>query len=152
MVMMDAEPLFIDTNILIYANVASAPFHQQAFDALKRVQQSERPLWISRQILREFIAARTRPQTFAKPSAPEVVVERVRYLEGQFQVADDTAIVTEQLIRLLGEFKFGGKQVHDANIVATMLAYDIPCLLTHNIQDFKRFEGLIKLKTIESNS
>ena len=32
--MMDAEPLFIDTNILIYANVASAPFHQQAFDAL----------------------------------------------------------------------------------------------------------------------
>ena len=152
MAMMDAEPLFIDTNILIFANVASAPFHQQAFDVLKRVQQSERPLWISRQVLREFIAARTRPQTFAKPSTPEVVIERVRYLEGQFRVADDVAIVTEQLIKLLGEFKIGGKQVHDANIVATMLAYDIPCLLTHNIQDFKRFEGLIKIKTIESNS
>ena len=89
--------------------------------------------------MREFIAARTRPQTFAKPSTPEVVIERVRYLEEQFQVADDTAIVTEQLVRLLGEFKIGGKQVHDANIVATMLAYDIPCLLTHNIKDFQRF-------------
>ena len=152
MAMMDAEPIFIDTNILIYANVASAPFHQQAFDALKRVQQSERPLWISRQVLREFMAARTRPQTFAKPSPPEIVIERIQYLEEQFQVADDNSLVTDQLIKLLGDFKMGGKQVHDANIVATMLAYDIPCLLTHNIQDFKRFEGLIKLKTIESNS
>ena len=150
MAMMDAEPLFIDTNILIYANVASAPFHQQAFDALKRVQQSERPLWISRQVLREFMAARTRPQTFAKPSPPEIVIERVQYLEEQFQVANDTAKVTEQLIKLLGEFKFGGKQVHDANIVATMLAYDIPCLLTHNIEDFKRFKGLIRIKSIDN--
>ena len=73
MAMMDAEPLFIDTNILIYANVASAPFHQQALDVLTLAQQSERPLWVSRQVLREFIAARTRPQAFTKPSSPEVV-------------------------------------------------------------------------------
>ncbi|MCK4840359.1 MAG: PIN domain-containing protein [Methylococcales bacterium] len=148
--MMDAEPLFIDTNILIYANVASAPFHQQAFDTLKRVQQSERPLWISRPVLREFIAARTRPQTFAKPSTPEVVIKRVSYLEEQFQVADDNSLVTKQLIKLLSDFKIGGKQVHDANIVATMLAYGIPCLLTHNIKDFKRFEGIIKIETIDN--
>ena len=148
--MMDAEPLFIDTNILIYANVASAPFHQQAFDTLKRVQQSERPLWISRPVLREVIAARTRPQTFAKPSTPEVVIKRVSYLEEQFQVADDNSLVTKQLIKLLSDFKIGGKQVHDANIVATMLAYGIPCLLTHNIKDFKRFEGIIKIETIDN--
>ena len=140
MAMMDAEPLFIDTNILIYANVAGAPFHQQALDALTLVQQSERPLWISRQVLREFIAARTRPQTFAKPSTPEVVIERVRYLKEQFQVADDKATVTEQLIRLLGEFKIGSKQVHDANIVATMLAY--------NVKDFKRIENIIRIESI----
>ncbi len=146
--MMNAEPLFIDTNILIYANVASAPFHQQAFDTMELVQKSERPLWISRQVLREFIAARTRPQTFAKPSTPEVVIERIRYLEEQFQVANDTATVTKQLTRLLGDFKIGGKQVHDANIVATMLAYDIPCLLTHNIKDFQRFEKIIRIESI----
>ena len=70
-------------------------------------QQSERPLWISRQVLREFIAARTRPQTFAKPSTSEVVIERVRYLGERFQVADDNSLVTEQLIKLLGDFKIG---------------------------------------------
>jgi len=74
--MTDAEPLFIDTNVLIYANVAGAPFHEQALKVLTSAYQSKQPLWISRQVLREFIAARTRPQTFAQPSTPEVVIER----------------------------------------------------------------------------
>lgn len=148
--MADAEPLSIDTNVLIYANVAGAPLHEQALKVLTSAYQSEQPLWISRQVLREFIAARTRPQTFAQPSTPEMVIERVWYLENRFQVADDTTAVTRQLIKLLEDFKIGGKQVHDANIVATMLAYDIPCLLTHNIKDFERFRDVIKIKGIDS--
>ena len=148
MVTMDNKPLFIDTNILIYANVATAPFHEQALNAIKSAHLAERVLCISRQVLREFIAARTRPQTFAQPSAPDVVIERIRYLEEQFQVADDTAAVTEQLMKLMKDFKIGGKQVHDANIVATMLAYDIPCLLTHNVKDFERFGEIINIEGI----
>ena len=34
---------------------------------------------------------------------------------------------------------------HDANLVATMLAYGIDTLLTFNIDDFKRFGDKIKL-------
>lgn len=150
MATMDDKPLFIDTNILIYANVAAAPFHKQALKAIKLVHQTGRPLWISRQVLREFIAARTRPQTFAQPSTPEIVIERVRYLEEHFQVADDTTTVTEQLIKLMEDFSIGGKQVHDANIVATMRAYDIPCLLTHNVKDFNRFREVIRIEGIDS--
>lgn len=48
MAMTDAEPLFIDINTLIYANVVTAPFHEQAFNAIKAARQSDRPLWISR--------------------------------------------------------------------------------------------------------
>lgn len=146
--MTNAEPLFVDTNILIYANVATAPLHEAAIKSLQDAYQAKRPLWISRQVLREFIAARTRPQTFAQPSTPDVVVERVRYLEARFQVADDTAAVTEQLVKLMGDFRIGGKQVHDANIVASMLAYDIPCLLTHNTKDFERFADLIEIRAL----
>lgn len=47
-------------------------------------------------------------------------------------------------------FNIGGKQVHDANIVATMLAYDIPCLLTHNTRDFERFGEVIRIEGIEA--
>nr|VFK57281.1 MAG: hypothetical protein BECKTC1821F_GA0114240_101631 [Candidatus Kentron sp. TC] len=59
-----------------------------------------------------------------------MIIERARYLEKRFQVAGDTAAVTVQLVKLMGNFRIGGKQVHDANIVATMLAYGISCLLT----------------------
>ena len=65
-------------------------------------------------------------------------------------MADDTAAVTDQLIKLLGDFNIGGKQIHDANIVATMLAYDIPCLLTHNVKDFRRFGEVIRIEGIDS--
>jgi predicted nucleic acid-binding protein len=63
----------------------------------------------------------------------------VRYLEHHLRVADDATAVIGQLVKLMGDLKIGGKQVHDANIVATMLAYHIPCLLTHNIKDYERF-------------
>lgn len=149
--MTDAEPLFIDTNILIYANVANTPQHERALSAIKAAHQARRALWISRQVLREFIAARTRPQTFAQPSTPEVIIERARYLTDRFQVADDTAAVTRQLIKLMENFKINSKQIHDANIVATMLAYDIPCLLTHNVKDFKRFGEVIRIEGIDTD-
>ena len=35
------------------------------------------------------------------------------------------------------------KQVHDANIVATMQVYGIDQLLTHNVADFARFQPRI---------
>lgn len=140
--------LFIDTNILVYANVQTAPLHEQALKAIKAAHQAGRPLWVSRQVLREFVATRTRPQAFAKPSPIQVVIERVRYLEQHFQVADDSAAVTGQLLALMANHPIGGKQVHDANIVATMLTYGIPCLLTHNTRDFERFGGIIKIEGI----
>jgi hypothetical protein len=59
---------------------------------------------------------------------PEVVIEWVRYQKNHFQVADDTAAVTNPLINLMGHFNIGGRQVHDANIVATMQAYSISAL------------------------
>lgn len=43
----------------------------------------------------------------------------------------------------------GGKQVHDANIVATMQAVSIMHLFTLNVSDFKRFQGIITLLTLD---
>lgn len=64
MVTMDAKPLFIDTNILVYASVKESPFQQQALAALETAYNANRSLWISRQIIREFLVVMTRPQAF----------------------------------------------------------------------------------------
>lgn len=46
---------------------------------------------------------------------------------------------------LTRRFTFAGKQVHGANIVATMLAHGETRLLTFNLADFQRFDSLIEL-------
>ena len=80
-----------------------------------------------------------------------MVLEQITQFIMCFEVADDTAAVTEQLVKLMANVQIGGKQAHDANIVASMLAYDIPCLLTHNVRDFERFGDVIKIERIDSN-
>lgn len=47
----DSDALFVDTNILVYANVASAPLHEAALTALTSAHEAGRTLWISRQVL-----------------------------------------------------------------------------------------------------
>jgi hypothetical protein len=44
---------------------------------------------------------------------------------------------------LVQQFEVHGKQVHDCNIVATMLAHGVRHLATRNAADFKRYESLI---------
>ncbi len=141
--------VFLDTNILLRANVAEAPLHAEALAAIRALRARGDVLWISRQVLREFMAVLSRPQTFAAPRPLATIVERVRYFQAHFWVADDTSVVTERLLSLVQTVPVGGKQVHDANIVATMQAYGIGHLLTLNVVDFTRFSSLITVLTLE---
>jgi predicted nucleic acid-binding protein len=139
--------LFIDTNVLVYANVNEAPQHQAALAAIDQAREDGRVLWISRQVLREYLVTLTRPQAFQDVPLT-TVLEQVRLFQDYFEVADDTDAVTDQLMQLTDDILIGGKQVHDANIVATMLAHGIPTLLTHNGKDFERFEAYVKIEAI----
>jgi len=60
-------------------------------------------------------------------------------------IADETRAVSLGLLTLLENVPIAGKQVHDANIVATMQSLDITQLITLNIDDFKRFVPRILL-------
>jgi predicted nucleic acid-binding protein len=138
-----AEPVFVDTNNLIYAHQAHSPFNSQAIAKLLDLESAGHPLWISRQVLREYLAAMSRPGGLTAPVPMASLVSDVQTFQAQFHIAEDGPAVTAQLLHLLGSIPCGGKQVHDANIVATMLAEGIGRLLTHNVQDFKRFAGII---------
>lgn len=149
MVMRVVRAVFIDTNVLLRANTAEAPFHQECLDSLTFLRDQGDELWISRQILREYISVLSRPQGFVNPRPPSILVERVRYFQSHFRVADETFTVTRNLLRLLEQIPMGGKQIHDANIVATMQACSIQHLLTLNIAVFARFSGMITVLSIE---
>ena len=140
---MAADACFVDTNVLVYANQAGSRHHADALALLGKFETSAAPLWISGQVLREYLAVVTRPQADAPALPMSAAIERVRFFVQRFWVAEDGAIVRPDLLRLLSIYPVAGRQVHDTNIVATMLANGITRLLTFNLGDFRRFAGEI---------
>lgn len=55
------EPVFVDTNNLVYAQQTLSPFHALATAKLQALASAGHPLWVSRQILREYLAVMSRP-------------------------------------------------------------------------------------------
>ncbi len=137
--------MFIDTNVLVYSRIIEAPFHDVAGESLERVRLSNEPLRISRQIIREYVSVVTRPQTWLNPLSSEEVLEEIDWLVSLFDILEDGPAVTEWLITLLREVSVGGRQIHDANIIATMLAHGERKLLTFNTSDFRRYGDRIEL-------
>jgi predicted nucleic acid-binding protein len=140
------DPVFVDTNILVYAAVPAFPLHADALARLDDFRRADVELWVSRQILREYLAALTRPQAFTPPIAPTTLVTDVNRFQAQFHIAEDGPVVTANLLTLLSTIPTGGRQVYDANIVATMQAHGLRRLLTHNTADFARFGAIIQLE------
>lgn len=140
-----AGKAFVDTNILLRAMLPKMTHHQVAEALVQKLWSEDVELWISRQVIREFLVQTTHPNTFAPPLKMEQVFRLIETIASLFHIADDTAEVTAQLLVLLKEFPTSGKQIHDANIVATMLAYGIDRLATLNTDDMKRFSPRIIL-------
>jgi predicted nucleic acid-binding protein len=139
----DNPPLFIDTNTLIRATVVTAPDHNETSAVLKRLWEAKITLWVSTQVLREYAAVLTRPQTYTSPAPSKIIAGELRVFQNQFNVAEDSKQVSERLITLMETIPVGGKQIHDANIAAAMQVYRISHLLTFNPNDFERFKGFI---------
>ncbi|HYD98961.1 MAG TPA: PIN domain-containing protein [Alphaproteobacteria bacterium] len=135
--------VFIDTNILVYATLRNAPAHAAAMAALGA--NGADCYVVSRQILREFLATMSRPGVAPTPQPMVDLVPIVEHYQRRFTILEDGPLVTARLHELLRSHPTAGKQVHDANIVATMLAHGVGRLLTANRADFARFEGLIAL-------
>ena len=106
---------------------------------LNELERARTEFWISRQVLREFLATTTRLGTIVPAPPLDSLLQAVRRFEADFKVADEDAAVTSILIDLLKSRTVQGKQIHDANIVATMHRFDVPFLLTHNTADFARY-------------
>jgi predicted nucleic acid-binding protein len=137
---------FVDTNVLVYATARSAPFRDRSRAALSRLAASE-PLAVSRQILREYIAVMTRQQIWGRaPTLAEATTDAAAFVR-RFNVFEDGPPVWDQLTELSRGYSFGGRQVRDANVVATMLAHGGRRLLTFNEADFRRFTPLIEIVT-----
>ena len=140
-----SSAMFIDTNVLVNSRIPHAPDHDAARTSLERAFRDPEPLRISRQVIREYLSVVTRPQTWPVGITREEALDDVSRLIGSFEILEDGPVVTGSLVALCREVPVGGRQIHDANIVATMLAHGERRLLTFNASDFRRVGDRIEL-------
>ena len=141
--------MFLDTNVLVRARFEAAPSHGPARHWMGEVGASGEAMRISRQVMREYLATVTRPQPWSPPVAMDAALGHLASLEARFEILEDGPGVADMLSALCREVPVAGKQVHDANIVATMLAHGERRLLTFNEKDFRRYGERISLIDME---
>jgi predicted nucleic acid-binding protein len=90
----------------------------------------------------------TKPGAITGSVPMAVLVADVAALAAKYRVAEDGPAVTAELLTLLTAAPSAGKQIHDANIVATMRVHSIPRLLTNNVIHFNRYAGLITVEPL----
>ncbi len=142
---------FVDTNVLLRSIHSSIALHIEAKILVENARQDGFELWISRQIIREYGVQVTRPGMLLPPLSAQQLRDKVSDMRSVFRIADDTETVTDKLLERIEEFPTAGKQIHDANIVATMLVNGIDTLLTQNVADMKRFASRIQIVPLVAN-
>ena len=98
---------------------------------------------VSIQNVAEFWNTATRPESKNGLGLPiEEVREEMSKLEGFFEVLHETEASYAAWKSVVIRNRVTGVQVHDARLVAVMKTAGIRQIVTFNIGDFKRYEGI----------
>ncbi|RIK78556.1 hypothetical protein DCC62_07275 [candidate division KSB1 bacterium] len=136
------EVVFIDTNVWVARMFADHPFHERARERLNELVQGEKRLGLSSQIIREIISVCTLGRNLSRAMAWEELRMQLDPIFSQTIFLNETEFSAKLLIELGQRLAIRGKQIHDTNIVAVMLAHEVPRLVTFNPDDFKRFDEI----------
>jgi predicted nucleic acid-binding protein len=145
---LDARPdrVMLDTNVLLAATDEGRAEHHDALTILNEWAAGDTTLCTSGQILREYLAVATRSAEHnGLGLKPADAVSNVRAIRERTAFLVEDARVADRLQGLLADVECGGKQVHDANVIATMLAHGVGTVVTMNVEDFARFERYVSL-------
>jgi predicted nucleic acid-binding protein len=134
----------VDTNILLRLVQKNSPMHIDTQRAILTLKKQGEFLCIIPQNIIEFWAVATRPlDKNGLGLSITQAEEESEKLKKIFILELDTPRIFTEWESLVIKYQVMGKQVHDARLVAAMLAHNITHLLTFNIDDFKRFSDIV---------
>jgi predicted nucleic acid-binding protein len=141
----NAEPAFVDTNVLLDATDRARPRHLAALKILER----RRKLVFSAQIVREYLVVATRPvESNGLGLGLDHALENVAEFRRAIRLLPEEKPLLPALLDLLRAARVSGKAIHDALVIATMRVHRVRELLTSNHADFARFASGVKLTEI----
>jgi predicted nucleic acid-binding protein len=140
------DRVMLDTNVFLAATDESRTEHRAALTVVNDWAAADTTLCTSGQVLREYLSVATRPveKNGLGLKLPDAL-GNVRAIRERTTLLAEDSKVADRLIGLLADIECSGKQVHDANVVATMLVHGVGTVVTMNLDDFARFGGYVSL-------
>ncbi len=139
--------VFVDTNILYYANEPLTSFGEQAIGRMKELVVEGHRLALSTQIIREYANSTLRNAIYhklsLKQSIEDVLYNIVQFHE-DFEIFHENEEVLPNWLHLF-PLLTTHKDVFDFNIAATLQAHGIRHILTHNTNDFFKFSDWLTI-------
>jgi predicted nucleic acid-binding protein len=131
----------VDTNVLVRLAVPADPRHLSSRRAVEALETEG--LYCASQNFVELWNVATRPVENNGLGQPTTVADQVlRSLEQVFPRLPEPDEAYDRWRDLVVRFGITGVKVHDARLVALMLANGIFRILTFNASDFRRYEVL----------
>jgi predicted nucleic acid-binding protein len=132
----------LDTGILLRLADNADGQHAIVTSAVRKLVAGQERLVMTLQNVCEFSNVLTRPRinNGMGLSPADAIALLEREIEPVCDVVADHEAAYDQLKRLISTYQVSGKQVHDARLVAIMLAWQIESILTLNDRDFRRYE------------
>ncbi|MDE0018604.1 MAG: type II toxin-antitoxin system VapC family toxin [Candidatus Poribacteria bacterium] len=134
-----------DTNVLLRFSRHDDPRYQIVQDIVHKLEAEAHQLRTTSQNFAEFWNVATRPAN--QNGFGHTIFETEQLLLGLekfFRLLPDSPDVYPEWKRLVVKYDVSGVQVHDARLVAAMIAHNVKHILTFNVTDFQRYtdEGI----------
>ena len=134
----------LDTNVLLRSSDPTSGLQALADLSVTRLLANNDQLYITSQNIIEFWVVATRP---AQVNGLGWSVERTRaeieQIISQFPQLEETPEIFPHWFNLVTSYQIQGKRVHDARLVAVMLAHGVTHLLTFNPDDFRSINEIV---------
>ncbi|HEX6493888.1 MAG TPA: PIN domain-containing protein [Acidobacteriaceae bacterium] len=152
---MQLSSCLLDTNILVRITKSQSSAYPEVAGAVNELLSSGVRLFYTHQNVAELWNVMTRPvNANGLGLGPEQADAEVRAIERFMGFLPEGDLAYQYWRQLLVQYKVRGVQVHDARLVATMLANSFRHILTLNIAHFARFTEIIAIhpRTLPQNA
>ena len=129
-----------DTNLWLRAADENSAQHSVALNALARLPADGHELCITPQVIMEFWAVATRPETANGLGwTAQSILASIKQMRSRCSWLADDSRIFHHWLSLVTAYEVQGKRTHDARIASVMETYSVPYLLTFNGADFAAF-------------
>ena len=134
-------PYLFDTNNFLRLAEKNSPQRQTVLQALRKLRAGNEIICCTPQVLAEFWNVCTRPAS-ARGGFGLTVAQterKVNLIQKHFRLLPDNLVTFKEWRKLVSDYQITGVKVHDAKLVASMIAHRVQFLITFNTSDFQRF-------------